>query len=286
MSMITMKNVYYQYPLEKEQVLKNINLSIEKGKVYGLVGHNDAGKTTLCNVIRGFIPSFYRGKLTGEIELDGKAIQEYSMGDLATKIGYSFQNPFTQISGVKETVFEEIAYGLENLGTAPEVIGEKVRELIAMFKLEALQEKNPFELSGGQKQRVALAAIIALDPEVIVIDEPTSQLDPQGTEEIFKIIDLMKKKGKTIILVEHKIDLIAAYVDEVIVMSQGEIKMIGKTSEVFTNKEVLTYGGQLPQVALLSLALQDAGITMPTIPITLEEAQQAIEKILIKGGKS
>ncbi|MFJ7935602.1 energy-coupling factor ABC transporter ATP-binding protein [Sporosarcina sp. NPDC096371] len=283
MSIITMKNVYYQYPLEKEQVLKNINLSIEKGKVYGLVGHNDAGKTTLCNVIRGFIPNFYRGKLTGDIELNGKSIQQYSMGDLATKIGYSFQNPFTQISGVKETVFEEIAYGLENLGTAPEVISEKVSELITLFKLEAIQEKNPFELSGGQKQRVALAAIIALDPEILVIDEPTSQLDPQGTEEIFEIIDLMKKKGKTIILVEHKIDLIAAYVDEVIVMSHGEIKMVGKTAEVFTNEEVITHGGQLPQVALLSLALEKEGITLPTIPITLEEAKHVIEKILPKG---
>ncbi|MEH7014851.1 ABC transporter ATP-binding protein, partial [Neobacillus niacini] len=135
--------------------------------------------------------------------IDGKDIREWDMGELAQKIGFVFQNPFTQISGVKDTVFNEIAFGLENLGVDVDVIIQKVQDVIELLGIDYLRDKNPQELSGGQKQRVALASIIVMEPEILVIDEPTSQLDPRGTEEVFKIIELMKLKGKTIILAEH-----------------------------------------------------------------------------------
>lgn len=278
MSIISLRNISYQYPLEDHEVIKNISLEIEKGKVYGLIGANESGKTSLCNIIRGFIPELYRGKLSGEILIQGKSIKEYSMGELSTIIGYSFQNPFTQISGVKDTVFEEIAYGMENIGVPPEKMVNRVNELIKLFHLEKLVDKNPYELSGGQKQRVALASMLALDPEIIIMDEPTSQLDPKGTEDIFEIIQFMKNKGKTIILVEHKIDLIASYCDHIFLMSNGELVMDGPVREILTNQKVLEYGGQLPQVVLYFIERMKKGENFDFIPLTVREAYDYLGK--------
>lgn len=280
MSLITLKNVNYTYPLETVATIKNLNLTLEKGQVYGLIGANNAGKTTLCNIIRGFIPSVYKGKLDGDILLKGKELTTYDAGEIASIIGYSFQNPFTQISGVKETVYEEIAYGMENLGVPREKMIQKVEELLKLFNLERLRDKNPFELSGGQKQRIALASIIALDPEIIILDEPTSQLDPKSTEDIFNIVKLLKSIGKTIILIEHKVDLIAEYCDEVVLMENGQIIMKGVSREILTNESVLKHGGQLPQVTLFFLEGRKAGkiSTDKEIPITINEAHEFLGK--------
>ena len=279
MSIISLKNISYTYPLEKEATIKDFSFDFEAGKVYGIIGENQAGKTTLCNIMRGFIPGVYRGQLSGEVKINGQTLNPERLCDLAATIGYSFQNPFTQISGVKETVFEEIAYGMENLGVAREQMIQKVNELLHLFKLEDIQAKNPFELSGGQKQRVALAVVVALDPEIIILDEPTSQLDPQSTEEIFEIIALLKKQGKTVVLVEHKVDLLAKYCDEILVIKDGKLALFGTTAEVFSNAEVLKYGGQLPQVALLYLTAQKRGLLATTskVCLTVEECYEYLK---------
>ncbi|MGM0125587.1 energy-coupling factor transport system ATP-binding protein [Enterococcus sp. AZ194] len=246
MSLIELKKVTYNYPLDNEPVIKEVSLSLEKGKVYGLIGNNQAGKTTLCNIIRGFIPSLFFGELAREVMYKDKPVQTYNVGALAAEIGYSSQNPFTQISGVKDTVEEEIAYGMENIGIEPEIMKVKVQELLKLFALEALKEKNPYELSGGQKQRVALASVVALDPEVIILDEPTSQLDPQSTEEVFQIIAMLKEQGKTIIVVEHKVDLLAEYCDVVILLEDGRVVKCGETHQLLNDRTILAHGGSLP----------------------------------------
>lgn len=283
MSIITIKNLSYQYPISETDALKNVNVTIERGKLYALIGANGGGKTTLCNVIRGFIPHFYKGDLRGEVLIEGKDIREWEMGELSQKIGYVFQNPFTQISGVKDNVFEEIAFGLENLGMEPALIREKVDQVIHMLEIDYLRDKNPFELSGGQKQRVALASIIVMEPDVLVIDEPTSQLDPKGTEEVFKIIELMKKKGKTIILVEHKIELIAEYADDVILLSQGEVAMQGSSKEILTDERALAFGAALPQYSLFGLDMRKRGMDLGSIPLTEKEALGAVKTWMKKG---
>lgn len=275
MSVITLKHVSYQYPLEDRKVIRDFTYEFQQGKVYGLIGENESGKTTLCNIIRGFIPELYRGKLSGEVLLNQKPISEYNSGELAAVIGYSFQNPFVQISGVKDTVFEEIAYGMENIGIAREEMLERVENLVKLFQLEKLVDKNPYELSGGQKQRVALASVIALNPEIVILDEPTSQLDPKSTEDIFDIISILKKQGKTIILIEHKIDLVAEYCDEILLMNQGKLVMHGAAKEVLKNPAVLRFGGQLPQVVLYYLAqAKRDGSRVENIPLTVKEAYQ------------
>lgn len=275
MAEIILKNVNYQYPLEEKEVVCDFTYCFEQGKVYGLIGENESGKTTLCNIIRGFIPELYRGKLEGEILINGRKISSYDSGELASIVGYSFQNPFVQISGVKDNVYEEIAYGMENIGVPREQMIKRVDELVKMFHLEELVDKNPYELSGGQKQRVALASMIALDPEVVIMDEPTSQLDPKSTEDIFEIVNILKKQGKTIILIEHKIDLVAEYCDSILLMHQGELIMHGDAKDVLTDPKVLEYGGQLPQIVLYFL--KQGKLKGNEIPLTVKEA---VEKIL------
>ncbi|MHA6260806.1 energy-coupling factor ABC transporter ATP-binding protein [Sporosarcina sp. CAU 1771] len=274
--MIELKNVTYRYPVGDDYVLKNVSFEIEEGKFTAIVGNNGSGKTTLCNAIRGFIPHFHKGDLEGEVIVDGKQIVDYQLGQLGEKIGYVFQNPFIQISGVKDTVFDEVAYGLENLGVPVEEIIERVEEVLKLVRIEHLREKNPFELSGGQRQRVALASIVVMDPAILVIDEPTSQLDPIGTEQIFDIIRLMKERGKTIVLVEHKMDLIAEYADDLIVLHDGELVLKGPVRDVFANPKFAEYNIQYPHVTEIALELQKQGKELAFIPIRDEELIDAL----------
>lgn len=268
-----LKDVSYKYPLEDREILKNINLDIKKGEFWAVIGKNGSGKTTLCNVLRRFVPDFYKGELKGKITLEGKELKDYSAKEIVQKVGFVFQNPFTQISGVKETVFEEIAFGLENLALDAEYIRKRVEETLKLLRIEELRDKNPYELSGGQGQKVALASIIAMDPEIMVIDEPTSQLDPKGTEEIFEIIDILKKEGKTIILVEHKLELIAEYAEKVMVLDEGEMILSGNTEDVLKNKILMEKEIGIPQYAALAYRLMDEGkVKFEEIPITKEKA--------------
>ena len=268
-----LEDVSYKYPLEDREILKNINLDIKKGEFWAVIGKNGSGKTTLCNVLRRFIPDFYKGELKGKITLEGKELKDYSAKEIVQKVGFVFQNPFTQISGVKETVFEEIAFGLENLALDAEYIKKRVEETLKLLCIEELRDKNPYELSGGQGQKVALASIIAMDPEIMVIDEPTSQLDPKGTEEIFEIIDILKKEGKTIILVEHKLELIAEYAEKVMVLDEGEMILSGNTEDVLKNKILLEKEIGIPQYTALAYRLMDEGkVQFEEIPITKEKA--------------
>ena len=268
-----LEDVSYKYPLEDREILKNINLDIKKGEFWAVIGKNGSGKTTLCNVLRRFVPDFYKGELKGRITLEGKELKGYSAKEIVQKVGFVFQNPFTQISGVKETVFEEIAFGLENLALDVEYIKKRVEETLKLLRIEELKDKNPYELSGGQGQKVALASIIAMDPEIMVIDEPTSQLDPKGTEEIFEIIDILKKEGKTIILVEHKLELIAEYAEKVMVLDEGEMILSGNTEDVLKNKILLEKEIGIPQYTALAYRLMDEGkVQFEEIPITKEKA--------------
>ena len=279
MGYLKLENVNYKYPLEEKNTLQNINIEIKKGEFWAVIGKNGSGKTTLCNILRRFVPDFYKGELTGKITLEGKELKDYSQKEIVQKIGFVFQNPFTQISGVKNTVFEEIAYGLENLGIERETIISEVEKILKLLEIEKLRDKNPYNLSGGQKQRVALASIIAMNPDILVIDEPTSQLDPKGTEDIFKIINLMANEGKTIILVEHKLELIAEYAENILVLDEGEIILSGKANEVLNNKILLEKEIGMTQYSMLAYELEKTRkIELEEIPITKEKTVELLKK--------
>lgn len=276
---IEIKNFSYKYPLEDKNVLENLNLKIETGEFWAIVGKNGSGKTTFCNALRRFVPDFYKGEVTGEIVIDGKNLKDFSPKELVTKVGFVFQNPFTQISGVKDTVFEEIAYGLENLAVEKEKIIKRVNETLKLLEIEHLKDKNPQEMSGGQKQRVALASIIVMDPEILVIDEPTSQLDPKGTQDIFKIINIMAKKGKTIILVEHKLELIAEYAEKIVVLDEGKIILSGDKKEILNNRLLEEKGIGMPQYSKLFYELIKVGkAKFEEIPITKGKTVELLKK--------
>lgn len=276
--MIELKNISFKYELQEEKTLKDINLHVKEGEFIGLIGKNGAGKTTLCSIIRGIIPDFVQGDISGDIVIDSKNINDIERGEMAELVGFVFQNPFSQISGIKDTVFEEIAYGLENLGVEREEMKRRVKNVIELLNIEDLQDKNPLELSGGQSQRVAIASIIVMNPKILIFDEPTSQLDPLGTEEIFDILKLLKKEHKTIILVEHKIDLIAEYADRVVVLDEGEIVFDDETHKVLSNKKIEDHNVSMPIVSQLAYRLNEekAGI-FKNIPITLEECKRELE---------
>ncbi len=276
---IEIKNFSYKYPLEDKNVLENLNLKIETGEFWAIVGKNGSGKTTFCNALRRFVPDFYKGEVTGEIVVDGKNLKDFNPKELVTKVGFVFQNPFTQISGVKDTVFEEIAYGLENLAVEKEKIIKRVNETLKLLEIEHLKDKNPQEMSGGQKQRVALASIIVMDPEILVIDEPTSQLDPKGTQDIFKIINIMAKKGKTIILVEHKLELIAEYAEKIVVLDEGKIILSGDKKEILNNRLLEEKGIGMPQYSKLAYELIKVGkAKFEEIPITKGKTVELLKK--------
>lgn len=276
--MIELKNISFKYELQEEKTLKDINLHVKEGEFIGLIGKNGAGKTTLCSIIRGIIPDFVQGDISGDIVIDSKNINDIERGEMAELVGFVFQNPFSQISGIKDTVFEEIAYGLENLGVEREEMKRRVKNVIELLNIEDLQDKNPLELSGGQSQRVAIASIIVMNPKILIFDEPTSQLDPLGTEEIFDILKLLKKEHKTIILVEHKIDLIAEYADRVVVLDEGEIVYDDETHKVLSNEKIEDHNVSMPIVSQLAYRLKEekAGI-FKNIPITLEECKRELE---------
>lgn len=274
---IELRNVTYKYPYTRGYALKDITHSFESGKFYGIIGENGGGKTTLCNLIRGLIPHFYKGKLQGDVIVDGVDIRDWDLNELSARIGYVFENPFTQISGIKPTVFEEVAMGLENLGVPKEDIIRKVTEVCKQLKIEDLIKNNPNELSGGQRQRVAFASIITMDTDMLIIDEPTSQLDPEGTEDVFEIIKTLKESNRTLILVEHKIDMVAEYCDEVIVMNEGSIVFSGPTHEVLSDPAIMECGAMMSQIAIFGHEMAKAGKPLERVPITLAEAVELVK---------
>ena len=275
MNIVELKNVSFSYTHQQERALDGVNLELAPGKLYGVVGRNAAGKSTLASLMRGLIPYFHSGDLDGEVLLWGRSLEEWSPAELSRRIGYVFQNPFTQISGVRETVFEEIAFGLENLGCTREEIVDRVLQVAERMDLLPLLEKDPNGLSGGQRQKVAFAAVIAMDADFIVIDEPTSQLDPESSEEVFRIIAQLKERGKTLVLVEHKVDLLAEYVDELIVMEAGRVTAAGPSREVFASQELVDADVPRPEVTQLAFALREAGVAVDPLPITCEQALDA-----------
>lgn len=271
MAYIEFKNITYTYPLAEKPSVSDIDIKLEKGKFYTILGANGSGKTTICNILRGFIPNFFQGKMEGEVILDGKNLEEYTLGELSSKIGYVFQNPFNQITGARDTVYGEIAYGLENFGVPVEEIKERVERIMEITNTSYLKDKNPFELSGGQQQRVALASVLVLEPDVLIIDEPTSQLDPQETERVFDIIEKMKNMGKTILLVEHKIELVAEYSDDILVLEDGKLIRFGEKHDVLSEIELQNHGVMLPQTVILADKMRKKGLKLKEKIITSDE---------------
>ena len=283
MAIVNLQNVTYKYPLTSSPVLKNINLKVEDGEFVAIVGPNGAGKSTLCYTIAGFVPHFFKGEMTGTVEVLGRESQRSSLHEWVQNVGLAFQNPFNQISGTKYTVFEEIAFGLENIGVPRDEMVKRVKEAMKLTGISDLADRSPYSLSGGQQQRVALTSILVMQPKVLVLDEPTSQLDPIGTREVFIVIQRMAEQGMTVILVEHKVEWIANYVDRVIALNDGQVLLEGTPEEVLTSRLVEESGFGISRYTSVARRAQAIGLWPgDSLPVTLEEAVDGFSQVVAK----
>ena len=222
MSVITVENLRYRYPHTKELALDGLDFSVEKGEFIGIIGENGAGKSTLSQAIMGLVPQFYKGAYGGMVTVDGIEAGKTPVAQLCGHVGLVFQNPFNQLSGAKDNVYEEVAFGMQNLGVPAEEMKKRVEEALKLLDIWQYRDRNPFDLSGGQMQRVAIASVLVMRPDVMILDEPTSQLDPEGSDEVFRAVETLTGSGITILMIEQKIEKLAAYCDRTLAITAPE----------------------------------------------------------------
>jgi len=273
--MIGIKSLTYTYPTTETPALVDLNLAVPAGQFCAVVGANGAGKSTLCYAIAGFVPHFYNGELTGSVQVAGVDVPSASLAKLAGEVGLVFANPFNQITGARFTVREEIAFGLENLGVPRDEMVARVDEVLAVAGLADIADRSPYALSGGQQQRVAIASVIVMRPRVLVLDEPTSQLDPVGTREVFATLhQLAAANGVTVVLAEHKLEWIAVYAGRVIVLEEGRIVRDGSPAEVLADAGLAQFGLAATRYTQAARLAIERGLAPPDhrLPVTLEQA--------------
>lgn len=271
MAIIEIRNLSYTYPGASKPSVNDVSLKIEKGEFALITGPSGCGKTTLCRCFNGLVPHFYQGELKGQVTVAGKDISNSQTFDLAKHVGLVFQNPENQLFAL--SVEKDVAFGLENLGVPREEMRKRVDWALNLCGIYALRERSPHEVSGGQQQRVAIASVLAMQPEIIVLDEPTSFLDPLSAEKIFEVIyELNKKQGITVILVEHRLDLTAKYTDHLIVMDEGKIHLEGNPRDILYSDETKLIGVGIPKATLLYKMLKKDGLKIgDKIPLASDE---------------
>ena len=267
-------------PFEKK-ALDNINLTIEDGEFLALIGHTGSGKSTLIQHLNGLLEASSGNILVDNIDITNK---ETKLTDIRKKIGLVFQYPEYQL--FEETIEKDIAFGPNNLGLSSEEVSNRVKKSMEMVGLdyEAYRNVSPFDLSGGQKRRVAIAGVIAMEPKVLILDEPTAGLDPKGRDDILEQIKILHQEYKmTIVLVSHSMEDVANLAERIVVMNKGKISLLGKPAEVFKNIDILeSIGLAVPQVTYLMKALREKGFEVSDNIFTIEQGKDELLKILLK----
>lgn len=258
--MIEINELTFKYNGSKKNSLDKVSLKIEKGDFVGLIGESGAGKTTFCSCINGLIPHHYTGDFYGSVKIDGTDTFDVEPGKLALKVGSVFQDVESQL--VSFFVEDEILFGLENFGIPKDQIENRMSQALAALEIEELRHREISSLSGGQKQKVAIAAIIALEPDILVLDEPTGELDPASSVQIFQLLKkLNEEKGITIIIAEQKIMLLCEFVKKLIVLEKGTMVHYGEIRSTLTHqKEMEEAGINCPRVLALTNKMKDEGL--------------------------
>jgi len=280
MALIEISGLTYTYPGATQPSINNVSLIVQKGEFVLVTGPSGCGKTTLCRTFNGLIPQFYQGELKGEIRVANLDAAKEPTYELARHVGLVFQNPENQLFAL--SVEKDVAFGLENLGYSREEMRKRVDWALGLTGITDLRDRSPHEMSGGQQQRVAIAAVLAMQPEIIVLDEPTSFLDPLSAQKIFDVIhNLNKTLGITVILVEHRLDLTARYADHIVIMDQGKVRLDGDTRSVLSKEETRLIGVGIPKATLLYELLQKEGANLPeTAPLSSEELAKMLQEAL------
>lgn len=275
-----LENVSYQYPKSSSPVLSEINLTLRKGEFFGLIGPTGAGKTTFCCALNGIVPQFYGGRFFGKIEIAGLDTLEHSISVLAKHVGQVFEDPETQL--IATSVENEIAFALENLKVPREEIMRRIPRVLETVRLSGMEKKHPAELSGGQKQRLAIASALAAQPDLLILDEPTSQLDPIGAEEVFSTVyELNKELGMTILMSSHAAEEMAEYADRIGLLSNGSLLAVGTPSEIYSDIPKLKENAlRPPQVATTFYLINNIKPVIKNIPVKLKVGLDALETVV------
>ncbi len=278
MNAVEIDQVSFAYAGAKQPALRDVTLAIGNDQIVGIVGRAGAGKSTFCALCAGFVPSFYHGPFRGAVRVDGRDAIAEDAGALARHVGLVGSNAFSQISGARFSVFEEVAFGLENLGFPREEMAERVEYALGVLNIAHLRDRSPYQLSGGQQQRVVIASAIALRPPVLILDEPTAQLDPPSIAQLADTLRDLARQGTTVIFAEHRLEWAAALAERVIVLDEGEVVADGPPQAIFTDPRLRTLGIGWPRPALLAEQARQHGHwpAERPLPVTLDALQAGL----------
>ena len=277
--MIRIDNLSFRYGGSSQAALCDITLDIDDGEFVLITGLSGGGKSSLCRCLNGLIPHFYGGEISGRVEVAGFDVMKHSTRELATSVGMVFQDPENQL--IAFDVEREIAFSLENLSFSPDMMAKRVEDVLDVVNIAALRHRHIDELSGGEKQKVAIASVLALYPSILVLDEPTSELDPKGAEEILALVKrLNDEMGITVVLVEHRLERVMAYVDRLVVLDKGKVVADGSPQSVLNEKKLSRSGIGIPPLVALAHGLRDKGIEINDIPLTVKEARAMVARTL------
>lgn len=276
--LVHIEKLSFRYLESKQWTLSEIELEVKEGEIIILAGPSGCGKSTLLRCMNGLIPHMYPGEYQGSVTIDGIQVREEPMGILAQKVGLLFQNPENQI--FMFSVERDIAFGPENLALPRQEIRSRVDETMRLLGIEPLAQRAPHELSDGQKQRVALAGVIAMRPKLVILDEPTSLLDPKTASELVSLIqDLNTRLGITFVVVEHRLDLLTKLATRMVVMNEGRKVLDGTPSEVLSNERVGAYGIVVPSATRLYSELAKEGVKLARVPLAPSELTEQLRRI-------
>jgi len=279
MAAISVRSLSYTYPNSTEPNLRDVNLEVDQGEFVLVCGATGGGKSTLCRCILGLIPHFYGGEMLGEVKVLGMDIRTHPPSKLAPRVGMIFQNPEDQL--VAMSIEEEIAFGPENMGLPREEIRKRVDEALRLVGIEELRDRSPYELSSGQQQKVAIAAILSMRPEVLVLDEPTSQIDPKSAVDIISLVHRLNNENNvTVIITEHRLENTAQCADRIVVISDGRVTHNGRPSEVLQLDSLTEHGVSVPKIVQLSNRLKSMGVGLDHLPLTVEDAASLLGRML------
>ena len=272
--MITLRGVAFAYEDAPTFTLAHLDLDVAAGTITGIVGASGSGKTTLAKIIAGFIPLTEGGTYRGTASVAGRVLADGTLTEAVNVVGLVTQNPFNQISGARFTVREELAFGLENRSVERGQMIERVDAVADTLGLTPLLDRSPYALSGGQMQLVAIASIVVMAPPLLVMDEPTSQLDPAGTRLVYDVLDRLSEAGTTVVIIEHKIELLHEHCDEIAVLAGGRIVLTGTPSTVFTDDRLSEWGIGQTRITLAAREARDRGLLAAgaTLPVGVHDA--------------
>lgn len=280
--MITFRDFTYAYPTSDAPVLRDVDLAVRPGRFHGLLGASGSGKSTLAMAATGFIPHAQGGEHTGSVTVGDLVVADTPLPDLVTRVGLVQQDPFNQISGARFSVREEIAFGCENLGVDRTEIVGRVGQVMEMLGITDLADRSPYELSGGQQQVVAVASMLVMRPDVLVLDEPTSQLDPAGSRLVVEALAVIRETGMTVLLVEHTLELLAEHADELHVLRDGRIVAEGPPATILTDPRMEEWGVGRPRFTAVAAEARRENLWARDreLPVTLDAAAEGFREAL------